>query len=167
MALANQIMQAHATKSGLPDVGGHSIISSGCPLTNLILNMKHALSFIFIILLISLSSCNQTNQKAIQQVVSKEDTSNNTQPPGPDQREEDRKTGCMDGETHPIGLSIAEKFDIPYEQVITWYCSDYEFEDILLALQTSKMTDAEPEVLLEQLRVKTWEQIWNELDLTK
>lgn len=64
-----------------------------------------------------------------------------------------------------MGESIAEKFDARYEDVMGWYCDGFAFEDILLALQTSQLTDELPGDLLEKLVNQSWEEIWKELGL--
>lgn len=72
---------------------------------------------------------------------------------------------CTEYNPHPMGESIAEKFDASYEDVMGWYCDGFAFEDILLALQTSQLTDESPDNLLEKLANQSWEEIWKELGL--
>jgi hypothetical protein len=75
---------------------------------------------------------------------------------------------CYGSETHTIGKGIAEKFNLPYEQVMTWFCSGNEFEDILLALQTRQKVEVPVEQMLA-LKVEgyTWEGIWRQVGLTE
>ena len=71
---------------------------------------------------------------------------------------------CTDPDPHPMGESIAEKFEVSYEQVMTWYCGGDAFSDILLALETTKLVeDQEVETLLERLENESWEEIWGDL----
>ncbi len=71
---------------------------------------------------------------------------------------------CADPDPHPMGESIAEKFEVSYEQVMTWYCGGDAFSDILLALETTKLVeDQEVETLLERLENESWEEIWGDL----
>jgi len=75
---------------------------------------------------------------------------------------------CYGPETHSIGDAIADKFNLPYEQVMTWFCSGYEFEDILLALQTHQQMETSIERLLEmRAEGNTWDEIWQQIDLTE
>lgn len=71
---------------------------------------------------------------------------------------------CADSSNrHPVGLSVAETYEIPYEQVIAWHCEGYSFENILIALETSEATGIPAGALLEMLLEKDWEQIWEEV----
>jgi len=74
---------------------------------------------------------------------------------------------CTDTDPHPIAVSITETYDVTYEQVMTWFCSGYSFDNILIALETAEATDSDPDELLEMLLEKDWEQIWSELGLTE
>jgi hypothetical protein len=66
---------------------------------------------------------------------------------------------------NPVGQSISDRFDLTYEEVVTWFCSGYT-EDILLALQTSQQQkDLPTEELLEMRKSKSWEEIWEEVGL--
>ncbi len=73
---------------------------------------------------------------------------------------------CQGSEPHPVGSNIAETYEVPYEEVIGWFCEGYSFENILIALETSEATDIPAETLLEMLLEKDWEVIWNEIGLT-
>lgn len=75
-------------------------------------------------------------------------------------------TDCTDLNPHPIGASIAADYEVSYEQVMTWFCSGYSFENILIALETSEAVDVPAEALLEMLLEKEWEEIWVEVGLT-
>lgn len=75
-------------------------------------------------------------------------------------------TNCTDLNPHPIGASIAADYEVSYEQVMTWFCSGYSFENILIALETSEAVDVPAEALLQMLLEKEWEQIWLEVGLT-
>jgi len=65
-----------------------------------------------------------------------------------------------------MGESIAEKFSAGYQEVMGWYCDGYAFEDILLALQTSQLSDVPAEDILHELENHSWEEIWENLGLT-
>lgn len=68
---------------------------------------------------------------------------------------------------HPVGSRIAERYGVPYEQVMTWFCQDrMGFGEIMLALQTAKLTEEEPdEVVTERVSGKGWGNIWFERGL--
>ena len=66
-----------------------------------------------------------------------------------------------------IGQSIADTFDVDTDRVMAWFCAGNEFEDILLALQTSQGLDLDPDALLKQKASgATWDEIWQEIGLT-
>jgi len=73
---------------------------------------------------------------------------------------------CTDTDPHPIAVGITETYVVTYEQVMTWFCTGYSFDNILIALETAEATDSDPDVLLEMLLEKDWEQIWSEIGLT-
>lgn len=83
------------------------------------------------------------------------------------QKEETDGSGCYEEGIHPIAASIVEKYpETDYEQVMTWFCKGAEFEDILLALLTARLSERKPEAMLESIADgQTWEEIWQELDL--
>jgi hypothetical protein len=72
---------------------------------------------------------------------------------------------CPDTDPHPIGQSIATRFDVTYDQVMLWFCRGEEFDDILLALQTGRLTGHDVEELLEWREQAGWEQVWSDLGL--
>lgn len=94
---------------------------------------------------------------------------------GSDAGEESTPTGssgpvdviCPEESPHPIAEDIAGTFEVSYEQVDAWFCSGIPFDEILLALQTQKITDIEVEQLFdERMQGKTWDEIWNDLGIT-
>lgn len=128
--------------------------------------MKHKYLLFVILIIFALTACDNSLQKATQRTLSKEETNTATPPPESGEGESEEEDTCPEDDPHPIAVSISEKFDVSYEKVINWYCDGYIFEDILLALQTGKMADVEPDELLEQSKMKTWEEIWKELGIT-
>ena len=76
------------------------------------------------------------------------------------------QTDCTDTNPHPIGESIAQTYDVSYEQVMTWFCSGYSFDNILIALETSEAVDMPAQTLLDMLLEKDWEEIWEEVGFT-
>jgi len=73
---------------------------------------------------------------------------------------------CTYTDPHPIGQSIAETYDVSYQQVMDWFCRGFSFENILIALETSEAVDIPPGDLLEMLLEKEWEDIWQEIGFT-
>jgi hypothetical protein len=85
---------------------------------------------------------------------------------GDDGHPEDPAGDCFATERHKVGEGIAATFEIPYEQVMTWFCQGSEFDDILLALQTSEGTGLPVEELLEKRAGgQSWEDIWKAIGL--
>lgn len=83
-------------------------------------------------------------------------------------REGNQPSTCYGPERHKIGWSIADTFEVPYEQVMTWFCQGSEFEDILLALQTGRSVAISIQELLEKRASgQQWDDIWDELGLVE
>jgi hypothetical protein len=74
---------------------------------------------------------------------------------------------CPDLDPHPIGVDIADTYDVAYEQVMEWFCAGQTFEDILLALQTTELADVEIDrIFYERGQGRSWDQIWDDLGIT-
>ena len=73
------------------------------------------------------------------------------------------ETDCSTLNPHPLAVSMEEKFEVSYDEIMTWYCDGYAFSDILLALETEKLVDLSAPALLSRLRNRSWEVIWDEL----
>lgn len=76
-------------------------------------------------------------------------------------------TRCTEVDPHPLGQSIAETFAVSYERVMGLFCSGHPFDEILMALQTSKMSDRSAEELFAMRAEQSWEQIWAELEIVR
>jgi alkylation response protein AidB-like acyl-CoA dehydrogenase len=76
---------------------------------------------------------------------------------------------CPGEKINIIGEGIADEYDfVNYSEVMTWFCSGAEFEDILVALQTEEQTDAPAEEMLLMLADGlSWEDIWLVVGLTE
>jgi hypothetical protein len=75
---------------------------------------------------------------------------------------------CLSPEAQGLGSSIAGSFEISVEAVMDWYCSGYDFEDILLALQTTAQVQLSADELLYRLgQGQTWDDIWLDIGLLK
>lgn len=68
---------------------------------------------------------------------------------------------CLGEEEQSVAESIAETFEVSYDQVMVWFCNGSEYEDILLALQTADSLDVPADELLKMRAAGlTWEDIW-------
>jgi hypothetical protein len=69
-----------------------------------------------------------------------------------------------EGFPHPVGASIAARYQVEYSLVMSWFCDGYGFGQIMLALETSKLSSEAPEDLLA-LRTKGfgWGEIWKDM----
>lgn len=128
--------------------------------------MKHAYVVAILITLLSLTACDNSLQKVTPLVFEKRQAATETSPQTNESSEEAAYRQCMENESHPIAHSIAEKYEVTYQEIMQWNCAGITFEDILLALQTSKLSKVETSEILHQLEAKTWEQIWKELGVT-
>lgn len=72
---------------------------------------------------------------------------------------------CLAETSNPFAESIVSTYQVAYDDVMAWYCGGYSFDNILLALETSKQTEMSVETLLDMNRNQSWEEIWNELGL--
>ena len=72
---------------------------------------------------------------------------------------------CPQLDPHPIGQSIVEKFEVPYEEVMDWFCKGETFDDILLALETEELTGRSLEELFAMKDQKSWDDVWKELGI--
>ena len=68
---------------------------------------------------------------------------------------------CLGDTEQSVAESIAETFEVSYDQVMVWFCNGAEYEDILLALQTADSLDVSADELLKMRAAGlTWEDIW-------
>lgn len=75
---------------------------------------------------------------------------------------------CADADATTLGAAIAEDYAFTStEQVMGWFCNGAEFEDIMVALETSRQTGASAEEMLSMVAAGlTWEEIWQVVGLT-
>ncbi|HZW04047.1 MAG TPA: hypothetical protein VFF68_08975, partial [Anaerolineaceae bacterium] len=67
---------------------------------------------------------------------------------------------------HPVGARIAATYGLEYEMVIGWHCEGYGFGQIMLALQTSALTELPAEDLLQMKTEQGgWGRVWQGLGL--
>ncbi len=75
---------------------------------------------------------------------------------------------CGTEDDQDIADSIASTYEQPYQLVMSQFCLGYEFEDILLAMETSAQSEAPAPVLLYWLgNGASWEQIWSDLGIVE
>jgi hypothetical protein len=68
---------------------------------------------------------------------------------------------------HPFGERLASSYDgVDYETLQEWFCSGFGWGQIMLALETSEVTDEDFDDLLERRGDgEGWGQIWQDLEL--
>ena len=142
--------------------------------------------FLLLIPMLLLASCRQTPQENVplenSPVPSIDSPTATDEAPTPDKQEsspvvsteeppqETLGPDCYGDQINPIGQSIADLYpeQMDYEEVMTWFCNGFEFEDILTALQTSEETDTSAEELLSMFDDgQTWDEIWIELGIVE
>ena len=78
--------------------------------------------------------------------------------------------GDLTGRQHPVGGRLAKVYDVPYETLMGWFCvENYGFGEILLALQTSKITDAKysaEQLLHKKTELGGWGEVWKDIGFT-
>jgi len=126
--------------------------------------MKLRRILIVIVLLLTLSACANSLSKTAQHKWSREETNASPLPSNTEDERDIGEVSCPDPDPHPIAEDIAEKFSTSYEKVIRWYCEGNLFEDIMLALLTSKLWGVEPDVVLKEILTKSWDEIWEGLE---
>lgn len=79
------------------------------------------------------------------------------------------EANCATPEVNDLAADLAADYDFAtQEQIIEWFCSGAEFEDILLALETQALAGLPAEDALSMLAGgMTWEEIWQEYGLTE
>jgi hypothetical protein len=68
---------------------------------------------------------------------------------------------------HPVGATLAERYEVDYEQVMGWFCEDrLGMGEIGLALETAKKADLTvEEIVSRRLDGEGWGEIWRDLGL--
>lgn len=112
---------------------------------------------IFVLAACGGSSDGNTNNNSNAQTNSTDNQEANTQL--------EEESYCAGEEDHAFAQGIANSYEVPYEDVIGYFCDGYLFEDILLALETSRQSDRSVEELLEWNLEINWIDIWEELGL--
>jgi hypothetical protein len=74
---------------------------------------------------------------------------------------------CTQSEVqHPFGARLAERYEMDYETLQAWFCEGFGWGQIMLALQTGKITGEDPASFLEaRSNGLGWGQIWQGLNL--
>lgn len=135
---------------------------------------------LLLVVVVGLAACGRLTNPGIQPTPAEETHSSfemdgdektaETPPPSSEEGNtpEAESVDCPGEERNAIAESIIEKYpEVSYDRVMTWFCDGAEFEDILLALLTGRLSDADPEDMLEDIAAGiTWDEIWEELNLT-
>jgi hypothetical protein len=72
---------------------------------------------------------------------------------------------CSQSEPHPMAVGIADRYGISADLVMSWACDGQPFEDILLALETSKLSGRSVEELLAMKDDVGWDETWSRIGL--
>ena len=75
-------------------------------------------------------------------------------------------TECSITDTNPVAQSITQAYPVSSEQVMTWFCDGFSFEDITTALETSQAVNVPAQTLLDKLSSEDWNAIWQEVGFT-
>lgn len=78
-----------------------------------------------------------------------------------------KATVCVQTNPHPVAQNIADNYEVSYGQVMEWFCEGSSFDDIMLALETRKLTEIPVEDLLVRAEQTGWDQLWAETGLTE
>jgi len=84
-----------------------------------------------------------------------------------DQADKSASYYCVQSEVqHPAGARLAERYEMPYEDLQAWFCQGFGWGQIKLALQTAKLKGVDAADLLQaRLDGQGWGQIWQGLNL--
>jgi hypothetical protein len=67
---------------------------------------------------------------------------------------------------HPFGEGLAQRYEVDYETLQAWFCNGFGWGQIMLALETEKITDLDLETLLDRRADgEGWGEIWQDLSL--
>lgn len=128
------------------------------------MNTKQSLIVLILVAGLVLTGC-QDGIKSISTRARKATQTAESQENARQEGQERQLVDCPPTEPHPVAESIAEKYQEDYQEIVDWYCAGYSFEDILVALQTSRLSDLEPLELLEKTADQEWLDIWEDLNL--
>jgi hypothetical protein len=79
------------------------------------------------------------------------------------------ETQCLMEQDNPVARGITAEYDFTtYQQVMEWFCSGAEFEDIMTALETESQSGTPAQEMLVMLADGfSWEEIWQVVGLTE
>jgi len=119
---------------------------------------KYKFLFLFIFLLTACFPIVETPDNEIQELTI-------TDPAEMSTNSDTDNLECLNSEMSVLGKNISAQFEyVSFEQIMTWFCNGAEFEDILIALQTEKVTGQPAQGLLEMLVTDlTWDEIWQSI----
>lgn len=73
------------------------------------------------------------------------------------------RNNCTNPENQPMAKKISQTFDTSDGEVLKWHCDGYDFEDILIALETRIATGVSVDELLKKSQNQEWEEIWEDV----
>jgi len=47
---------------------------------------------------------------------------------------------CTGADPHPTGMKLAQRYSVPYEEIMSWFCQHYGFGEIDLAYSLSRQS---------------------------
>jgi hypothetical protein len=81
---------------------------------------------------------------------------------------EDGGAYCTTDKVHPVATAIAATYGVTYEEVMEWKCAGFGFGNIMLALQTGKVTELLPADILQMKQEQGgWGVLWHSLGIVK
>lgn len=76
------------------------------------------------------------------------------------------RDNCINPENQTMAINISQTFDTSEGEVLEWHCVGYDFEDILIALETRIATGVSVDELLKKSQNQDWEEIWEDVGFT-
>lgn len=73
------------------------------------------------------------------------------------------RNNCTNPENQTMAKNISQTFDTSDGEVMEWHCDGYDFEDILIALETKIATGVPVDELLKKSQNQEWEEIWEDV----
>lgn len=78
---------------------------------------------------------------------------------------QDSALGCESTRDDRLVRAVVERFDADYDQVVRWICDGESLDDVMLALQTSRLTGRPVAEVLELSKEVGWQALWQGYDI--
>ena len=73
---------------------------------------------------------------------------------------------CARGDRHPMAAALADRTQVPYEEIMRRYCAGFDLSMIELAYQTSRLAGVPVDEIFALIQTgMTWEEIWQSLGI--